>query len=231
MTERINPRGDRRGGRIGLLGGSFNPAHAGHRSIAELARRRLRLDAVWLLVSPGNPLKPAAGMAPFAARLESARRIADGRRIVASGIEAALGTRYTADTLRGLRRRFPRARFVWVMGADLLEQLPRWRRWRAIAGAIPFAVFPRPTYNHRALASLAARRLASARRPERVASALAGMAPPAWVFLTAPQHAASGSAIRAARPEARVGSTTSSASSLPDPLSPPPSRLAPPANP
>ena len=231
MTERINPRGDRRGGRIGLFGGSFNPAHAGHRYVAELARRRLRLSAVWLLVSPGNPLKPVAGMAPFAARLESARAIADGRWIVASGIEAALGTRYTADTLRRLRRRFPRARFVWVMGADNLEQLGRWRQWRDIAGAIPFAVFPRPTYNHRALASLAARRLRSGRRPERVASALAGMAPPAWVFLTAPQHAASASAIRAARPGPPVGSTASSESRLLHLRSPPPSRLAPPANP
>ena len=91
--------------------------------------RRLRLDQVWLLVSPGNPLKPERGMAPFAQRLASARRIADGRRVVASGIEATLGTRFTRDTLRALLRRFPRIRFVWLMGADILVQLPRWRRW------------------------------------------------------------------------------------------------------
>jgi nicotinate-nucleotide adenylyltransferase len=157
------------------------------------------LDEVWLLVSPGNPLKPVAGMAPLAARLASARRIADGRRIVATGIEADLGTRYTADTLAALRRRFPRARFVWLMGADNLEQLPRWRRWRQIVASMPFAVVPRPTYNHRALASLAARRLRRSRRAASLAPALAGMAPPAWVFLPAPQHAASASAIRAAR--------------------------------
>jgi nicotinate-nucleotide adenylyltransferase len=169
--------------------------------VAELARRRLRLDQVWLLVSPGNPLKPGTGMAPLAARLASARRIAEGRRIVATAIEADLGTRYTADTLRALRRRFPCVRFVWLMGADNLEQLPRWRRWREIVASMPFAVVPRPTYNHRALASLAARRLRRSRRAACRAPALAGMAPPAWVFLPAPQHAASASAIRAARPK------------------------------
>ena len=138
--------------RIGLLGGSFNPAHAGHRHIAWLARRRLRLDQVWLLVSPGNPLKPRSGMGTLSQRLASARAIADGRRIVATAIEARLGTRYTMDTLRVLRRRFPRARFVWLMGADNLEQLPRWNRWLAIARDSVFAVLPRPTYNYRALA-------------------------------------------------------------------------------
>jgi nicotinate-nucleotide adenylyltransferase len=140
-------------------------------------------------------------MAPLAARLASARRIAEGRRIVATAIEADLGTRYTADTLRALRRRFPCARFVWLMGADNLEQLPRWRRWREIAASMPFAVVPRPTYNHRALASLAARRLRRSRRAAGLAPVLAGMAPPAWVFLPVPQHAASASAIRAARPK------------------------------
>ena len=149
--------GDRRRGRIGLLGGSFNPAHAGHRLIAARFRRALRLDQVWLLVSPGNPLKPRAGMAPFAARLEAARAIADGRRIIATGIEARLGTRFTRDTVLALQRRFPRARFVWLMGADLLEEWPRWRGWRDIARLLPFAVHPRPQYNGRARASQAAR--------------------------------------------------------------------------
>ncbi len=166
-----------------------------------LALRRLRLDQVWLLVSPGNPLKPVAGMATLADRLASARAIADGRRLVATPVEAALGTRYTADTLEKLRRRFPRATFVWLMGADNLEQLPRWRRWRQIAAGCAFAVFPRPTYNHRALAGQAAQRLRPARRASHLASALAGMAPPAWVFLPAPQHAASATAIRAAMPD------------------------------
>ena len=194
----INPRGHRLRRRIGLLGGSFNPAHDGHRHVAELALRRLRLGQVWLLVSPGNPLKPGAGMAPFAARLASAAAIADGRRIVATGIEAALGTRYTIDTLRALRRRFPRARFVWLMGADILGQLPRWRRWREIVALVPFAVLPRPTYNQRARAGHAAHALAAFRLPARRAPALADRAPPAWTFLPAPQHAASATAIRAA---------------------------------
>ena len=120
------------GQRIGLLGGSFDPAHAGHLHISEMALRRFRLDRVWWLVSPGNPLKPARGMAPFRERLASARRIADGRRIRAIGIEAALGTRYSVDTLRQLRRRFPLARFVFVIGADNLWQLPRWQGWKHI---------------------------------------------------------------------------------------------------
>jgi nicotinate-nucleotide adenylyltransferase len=185
--------------RIGLLGGSFNPAHAGHRHIIDLARRRLRLDQVWLLVSPGNPLKPQHGMAPLSDRVASARALADGRRVVASAIEVAFGTRYTVDTLRRLLRRFPRARFVWLMGADILEELPRWRRWLEIARRIPFAVLPRPGYNHRALAGRAARRLARARRKMRSATALSELAAPAWVFLCVPQHVASASAVRASR--------------------------------
>jgi nicotinate-nucleotide adenylyltransferase len=187
--------------RIGLLGGSFNPAHAGHRHIIDLARRRLRLDQVWLLVSPGNVLKPQHGMAPFGQRLASARRIADGRRIIASTIEAVFGTRYTIDTLRRLLRQFPRAHFVWLMGADILEQLPRWRRWLEFAHRISFAVLPRPGYNHRALSGHAARRFAHARRPARSASVLAELDPPAWIFLSVSQHTASASAIRASKGE------------------------------
>jgi nicotinate-nucleotide adenylyltransferase len=158
----------------------------------------LRLDQVWLLVSPGNPLKSAAGMAAPAARLASARAIADGRRIVATDIERHLGTRYTADTLAALRRRFPCARFVWLMGADNLAQLPRWRRWRRIAGEVVIAVLPRPSYTHAALAGLAAHRLRPARRPARAATVLAATPPPAWVFLPVPQHHASATAIRLA---------------------------------
>src|ERR1700733_6290451 len=135
--------GDRRRIRVGLLGGSFNPAHQGHRHVAELAMRRLRLDQVWLLVSPGNPLKPRSGMAPFADRMAGAARIADGRRMLATGIEATFRTRYTVDTLRQLMRRFPNVRFVWIMGADILEQLPAWRRWMDILRRLPFPVLPR----------------------------------------------------------------------------------------
>jgi nicotinate-nucleotide adenylyltransferase len=189
--------GDRRRMRVGLLGGSFNPAHAGHLHVARLALHRLRLDQVWLMVSPGNPLKPARGMAPLAERLASAAKIG-GRRIVATAIEASLGTRYTADTLRQLQRLFPRVRFVWLMGADNLAQLPRWRDWMGIMRRMPVAVLPRPGYNHRALAGKAAHRLRSARLPVAAAPVLASLKPPAWIFLPAPQHAASATAIRAA---------------------------------
>ncbi len=180
-----------------MLGGSFNPAHAGHLHIARLALQRLRLDQLWLLVSPGNPLKQASGMAPMADRMASARGIADGRRILATGTEARLHTRYTFDTLRALRRRFPRVRFVWVMGADNLVQLPKWQRWKGIARTMPFAVMPRPTYNYRALAGQAAQRLRPALRAARAAPMLAGSKAPAWTFLPARQNGLSATALRA----------------------------------
>lgn len=198
-----NPWGDRRRRRIGLLGGSFNPAHEGHRHVAEAVRRALRLDEVWLMVSPGNPLKPRAGMAPFAQRLASARAIADGRRILATGIEAALGTRYTVATLRALQRRFPRARFVFVIGADNLVQLPRWQGWTRLARRTPIAVLPRPGWTRRALAGKAAQRLARHRRSP--GALLAGPAPAhaPWAFVPAAEHAASATAIRAGLAPAR----------------------------
>ena len=189
--------GDRRRMRVGLLGGSFNPAHEGHRHIAELALRRLRLNQVWLLVSPGNPLKPRAGMAPFAKRLWGAARIGDGRRVIATGIEAALGTRYTVDTMRELRRRFPCVQFVWIMGADILAELPRWRRWRDIVRDVPLVVLPRPLYTNRALAGQAAHRLRAKRRRPEEATLLPGAAP-GWVFLPGRQNATSATAIRQA---------------------------------
>ncbi|NKC31582.1 nicotinate-nucleotide adenylyltransferase [Roseomonas sp. BU-1] len=203
----MNPWGDRRRRRIGLLGGSFNPAHAGHLHVARAVRRALRLHEVWLMVSPGNPLKPAQGMGSFAQRLASAQRIADGRRVRATEIEAALGTRYTVATLRLLRRRFPRARFVFVIGADNLVQLPRWQGWAEIAARTPLAVLPRPGWTHRALASQAAHRLARHRR--RAGALLAGPAPrwagthAPWSFVPAAEHAASATAIRAAQQAAR----------------------------
>jgi nicotinate-nucleotide adenylyltransferase len=180
-----------------LLGGSFNPAHQGHLHVARLALAHLRLDQVWLLVSPGNPLKPRAGMAPFAQRLSSAARIVDGRRAVATGIEAAFSTRYTIDTMRELLRRFPRTRFVWIMGADILMQLPDWRQWMDIVRRVPFVVLPRPGYSHPALAGQAAHRLGRWRRPAGQARLLPGC-PPGWVFLPARQNPTSATAIRAA---------------------------------
>jgi len=137
----------------GLLGGSFNPAHGGHRAITLFAMEALGLDEVWWLVSPGNPLKPRAGMAPLSARVRSARAQARRAPIRVTAIERELGTRYTIDTLRALRRRFPRRRFVWLMGADNLAQFHLWKAWRQIAREMPIAVIARPGYDGTALAS------------------------------------------------------------------------------
>ena len=144
--------------RIGLLGGSFNPAHRGHLHLSLTALKCLDLDEVWWLVSPQNPLKPVAGMAPFADRLEQARQIAAGHnRIRVTDLENRLGgSHYTADTLRILRRRFPRLRFVWLMGGDNLAQIPHWERWTEIFRTVPIAVFDRPSYSLKALAGRAA---------------------------------------------------------------------------
>ncbi len=176
--------------------------------MAEVALRRLRLDQVWLLVSPGNPLKRPAGMASLTERLASAQAITDGRRIRATAIERRLGTRFTADTLRALRRLFPRVHFVWLMGADILAELPAWRRWTEVVGAVPFAVLPRPSYNQRALASQAARRLRPALRLARTAVCLAETPTPAWVFLPASQNAISATALRAAYSGAQPAART-----------------------
>jgi len=193
----INARGDRYRGRIGLLGGSFNPAHAGHAHVARVVRRALGLDQVWLMVSPGNPLKPRAGMAPLQARLATARAIADGRRVRATAIETALGTRFTLETLAALRRRFPRRRFVFVIGADNLVQLPRWLGWRRLARDTPIAVLPRPGWTRRALAGQAARALGRhRRRPGSLLAAPPGAHAP-WCFVPAAEHAASATALRA----------------------------------
>ena len=167
--------------------------------MARVALRRLRLDQVWLLVSPGNPLKPTAGMGALSDRLRSAHGIADGRRILATGIEARLRTRFTYDTLRALRRLFPRVQFVWLMGADNLVQLPRWQHWVGITRLMPFAVMPRPTYNSRALAGQAARRLRPALLPSRMGPVLAGQAAPAWTFLPGRQNPLSATALRRAK--------------------------------
>lgn len=132
---------------IGLLGGSFNPAHGGHRSISLFAREALGLDEVWWLVSPGNPLKPKGGMAPLPARVMSARKIARRAPIRVTAIERELGTRYTVETLAALRRRYPQHRFIWLMGADNLAQFHQWKAWRDIARGMAIAVIARPGYN------------------------------------------------------------------------------------
>jgi nicotinate-nucleotide adenylyltransferase len=188
------------GRRIGLLGGSFNPAHGGHLHISREALKRLDLDEVWWLVSPQNPLKPAAGMAPFAQRLRQAGEVAAAdRRIRVTDIETRLGTGYTADTLKALRRHFPRARFVWLMGGDNLAQFPYWQRWQQIFRTVPIAVFARPASSSRALAGAAAQRFAAARVPEYAARRLARLPPPAWVFFHTRLDPRSATEIRAER--------------------------------
>ncbi|QHC34753.1 nicotinate-nucleotide adenylyltransferase [Komagataeibacter xylinus] len=202
MAPVIPTHGDGRRMRVGLLGGSFNPMHEGHVQLACRALRQLGLDQVWFLVSPGNPLKPVAGMAPLAQRLAGVRARIDGvsgRRLVATDIESRIGTRYTVDTLARLRQLFPQVHFVWLMGADGLAQMNRWRRWRDIVRMTPFAVLPRPGYNPAALHGQIARRLARWRLPARRAGTLATCMPPAWVFLPAPQNAISATEIRASQ--------------------------------
>nr|WP_211114434.1 nicotinate-nucleotide adenylyltransferase [Azospirillum rugosum] len=185
--------------RIGLLGGSFNPAHAGHRHISLHALKALGLDQVWWLVSPQNPLKPVRGMASLPERMAEARGVARHPRIRVTDIERDLGTRYTADTLAELKRRFPRTRFVWLMGADNLRQIPRWRDWTRIFRLVPVAVLARPTYSMSALGGMAAQRYARRRVKDHRAKGLAGHATPAWIFLRNPLHPASATAIRRAR--------------------------------
>lgn len=188
--------GDRRRRRVGLLGGSFNPAHHGHLHISREALRRLRLDEIWWLVSPQNPLKPVSGMAPLADRVAAAAAIARDKRIKVTDIETRLGTRYTADTLRVLKRRFPRTRFVWLMGADNLAQIRRWARWQHIFHTVPIAVFARPSYCLEGLSDLSAWRFARQRVPPEQARYLADRAPPAWAFFPSRLNANSATQIR-----------------------------------
>ena len=186
--------------RIGLLGGSFNPAHEGHLEIALIALKRLALDEIWFLVSPGNPLKSTAGMDALASRAASVQQVVGSHpRLRVVTIEAALGTRYTADTLAALGRRFRRTRFVWLMGADNLIQIPAWARWTTIFRSVPVAVFARPGYSVKALAGKAARRFRCARRRDSHSRALPAMRAPAWVFFHSRLNPASASAIREAR--------------------------------
>ena len=208
------------GRRIGLLGGSFNPAHGGHLHISRLALARLGLDEVWWLVSPQNPLKPIAGMAPFDERLREARTVAAAEpRIRVSGVEATLGSTHTAETLRALRRRFPRARFVWLMGGDNLVQFPYWKRWQDIFRSVPVAAFARPGSSLKALAGKAAVRFRHARLPVAAARRLASSDPPAWVFFHTRLDPRSATQIRAER------LTQSSKEKKPD-VTPEPAALA-----
>ena len=172
------------GMRIGLLGGSFNPPHVAHRAISLFAIKRLKLDRVWWLVTPGNPLKDQGGLHDLNERSEAARKMANDPRIDVSCLESVIGTRYTVDTISYLRRRASGLRFVWIMGADNLAQFHRWQNWRRIASEVPIAVIDRPPQSFRALAAPAAQALARYRLPENQAVRLADQRAPAWVFLT-----------------------------------------------
>jgi len=203
----------------GLLGGSFNPAHRGHRRISLAALDALGLEEVWWLVSPGNPLKSnAADMAPLPARAASARAAARRSPIRVTAIEQRLGTRYTADTLRRLIARYPRRRFVWLMGADNLRDFHRWRDWRGIAAIVPIAIVARPGYDRRLRAVRVMGWLRRFVHPPRQAREWTQWSPPAILFLRLPPDTSSATAIRAADPDwhaSRFASDHSSARSAP----------------
>ena len=185
------------GMRIGLFGGSFNPVHEGHRLVAEETLRRLELDALWILVTPGNPLKDHRELAPLAERVGAARQLLDHPRIRVTGFEAAHGFTYSWQTILFLTKTMPDRRFVWIMGADNLVNFHHWERWREIAEMLPMAVYVRPGSSGRALASRAANALSRWRVDEGDAPRLALMSPPAWVYLHGQQSTLSSSAIRA----------------------------------
>lgn len=185
-----------RGQAIGLLGGSFNPPHEGHFHISELALARLGLDRVWWLVTPGNPLKSHAELAPTDARVRAARRIVDNPRVQVTALEVDIGTSRTRDTLRFMRRRAGDARLVWLMGADNLAGFHRWDRWQEIFARVPIAVFARPGQRLAALNSPAVRRFEQSRLAAGDAALLGRRVPPAWVWLDMRMRPESSTALR-----------------------------------
>ena len=195
------------GMRIGLFGGTFDPPHRAHLGAALLALKRLKLDRIWWLVTPGNPLKNTAGLAPLAKRLMAARALARHPRIDVTGLESVIKTRYTYDTISWLKARCPGVRFVWVMGADNLRSFHRWQRWRDIAKLVPFVVIDRLGPSLYAGASPAGQALLRARLPEHSASGLPGRKPPAWAFLHGLKSPLSSTALRALRKKAGTGAS------------------------
>jgi nicotinate-nucleotide adenylyltransferase len=185
--------------RIGLFGGTFDPPHAAHRAACLIAIRRLNLDRLWWLVTPGNPLKDTRGLTPLAQRVAAARALANHPRIGVSGFEAEIGARYTYDTVRYLTQRCPGVHFVWIMGSDNLRSFHRWQKWRALASLVPMAVIDRLGPSLYATAGVASQALARFRIPEHSATTLAGRKPPAWVYLHGLKSPLSSTALRAAR--------------------------------
>jgi nicotinate-nucleotide adenylyltransferase len=191
--------------RIGLFGGSFNPPHEAHRAISLFAIKRLKLDRVWWLVTPGNPLKNTDGLAPLAERIAAARALTHHPRIDISGIEAVIKTRYTYDTIRWLKARCPGVRFVWIMGADNLRHFHRWQRWRDIASMVPIVVIDRLGPSLYASASAAGSSLSRFRIAESEIATLPDRRPPAWGFLHGLKSPLSSTALRAARRKGKRG--------------------------
>ncbi len=213
------------GQRIGVMGGSFNPPHAGHVLVAETALKMLDLDQLWWVVSPGNPLKANARLPPQAERMAACRALTADPRIKITGFETDLASPYTARTLAFLNMRFPATRFIWVMGADNLAQFHRWQDWRGIAAANPIAVVDRPGWRLKALASPAARAMAANRVPEGKAGLLGRSAPPAWTFLTVRLSVLSSTSLRAMAPRKSLeilenGPKSSKVSKAPPPKPP-----------
>ena len=193
---RLPPFGSRLALRIGLLGGSFNPAHEGHLHISREALKRLHLDEVWWLVSPRNPLKESSDLEEYAVRLGHARQIARDPRIRVLDVEQRQGLYYTIDSLRYLSARYPTMDFVWLMGADNLAGFHRWRNWRDIAQAFPIAILDRAPYALKALAGPFARSFSATRMPASAAPLLASSAPPCWLYLSIPRHPMSATHLR-----------------------------------
>ncbi len=191
---RLPPAG--RGQRIGLFGGSFNPPHSGHAHVSRTAMRRLDLDAVWWLVTPGNPLKSHDELAPLHARVQAAAETADDPRVHVTAWEALLGTNYTAQTLTALLCRRPDLRFVWIMGADNLASFHHWQDWRSIVEQVPVAVVDRPDSTLSVLGAPLAQAYARNRIDERAAQVLVNQQAPAWTFLHGPRDPISSTELR-----------------------------------
>jgi len=185
--------------KIGLFGGTFDPPHAAHRAACLLALRRLNLDRIWWMVTPGNPLKDTRGLSPLAERIAAAKALANHPRIEVTGVEAQMRTRYTYDTVAKLVARCPGVRFVWIMGADNLRSFHRWQRWRGIANLAPIAVVDRVGPSLYATAGTAGQALSRFRIPETAATSLAYRRPPVWVFLHGLKSPLSSTALRALR--------------------------------
>jgi nicotinate-nucleotide adenylyltransferase len=195
------------GMRIGLFGGTFDPPHLAHLGASLLALKRLKLDRVWWLVTPGNPLKNTRGLAPLSTRIAAARKLTHHPRIDVTGLEAGINTRYTYDTILWLMARCPRVRFVWIMGADNLRSFHRWQRWRDIAKLVPIVVIDRLGPSLYAAVSPAGQALSRARIPENNAATLPGRKAPAWAFLHGLKSALSSTALRALRKQSGTKQT------------------------